>query len=293
MSLDKKRHLVHRENSPLSIVKQCELLEIHRSGIYFKPKLESLLNLRLMRLIDEKFIDCPFYGVPRMTTWLNEDMGYVVNHKRIERLYKVMGLQTIFPKKNLSKRNQKHKIYPYLLKNLIIDRPNQVWQADITYIPLERGFMYMVAIIDVYSRKVLNWSISNTMNVEWCLQVYEDAIKQFGCPEILNTDQGSQFTSPIFTKASIDRDIKISMDGKGRALDNIFIERFWRALKYEHIYLNPANGGLELYEGVRKYIGFYNTERRHTSINNNTPEKYFNPSNLIIKNKPTFELSLS
>lgn len=293
MSLDKKRHLVHRENSPLSIVKQCELLEIHRSGIYFKPKLESLLNLRLMRLIDEKFIDCPFYGVPRMTTWLNEDMGYVVNHKRIERLYKVMGLQTIFPKKNLSKRNQKHKIYPYLLKNLIIDRPNQVWQADITYIPLERGFMYMVAIIDVYSRKVLNWSISNTMNVEWCLQVYEDAIKQFGCPEILNTDQGSQFTSPIFTKASIDRDIKISMDGKGRALDNIFIERFWRALKYEHIYLNPANGGLELYEGVRKYIRFYNTERRHTSINNNTPEKYFNPSNLIIKNKPKFELSLS
>ncbi len=293
MSLDKKRHLVHRENSPLSIVKQCELLEIHRSGIYFKPKLESLLNLRLMRLIDEKFIDCPFYGVPRMTTWLNEDMGYAVNHKRIERLYKVMGLQTIFPKKNLSKRNQKHKIYPYLLKNLIIDRPNQVWQADITYIPLERGFMYMVAIIDVYSRKVLNWSISNTMNVEWCLQVYEDAIKQFGCPEILNTDQGSQFTSPIFTKASIDRDIKISMDGKGRALDNIFIERFWRALKYEHIYLNPANGGLELYEGVRKYIGFYNTERRHTSINNNTPEKYFNPSNLIIKNKLKFELSLS
>jgi len=293
MSLDKKRHLVHRENSPLSIVKQCELLEIHRSGIYFKPKLESLLNLRLMRLIDEKFIDCPFYGVPRMTTWLNEDMGYAVNHKRIERLYKVMGLQTIFPKKNLSKRNQKHKIYPYLLKNLIINRPNQVWQPDITYIPLERGFMYMVAIIDVYSRKVLNWSISNTMNVEWCLQVYEDAIKQFGCPEILNTDQGSQFTSPIFTKASIDRDIKISMDGRGRALDNIFIERFWRALKYEHIYLNPANGGLELYEGVKKYIGFYNTERRHTSINNNTPEKYFNPRNLIIKNKLKFELSLS
>ncbi len=136
MSLDKKRHLVHRENSPLSIVKQCELLEIHRFGIYFKPKLESLLNLRLMRLIDEKFIDYPFYGVPRMTTWLNEDMRYVVNHKRIERLYKVMGLQTIFPKKNLSKWNQKHKIYPYLLKNLIIDRPNQVWQADITYIPL-------------------------------------------------------------------------------------------------------------------------------------------------------------
>jgi putative transposase len=293
MSLDQKRHLIRRENTALSIVKQCDLLDIHRSGIYFKPKAESSLNLNLMRLIDEKFIDCPFYGVPRMTTWLKEDKGYSINHKRIERLYKTMGLQTIFPKKNLSKRNQKHKIYPYLLKNLQIVRSNQVWQTDITYIPLERGFMYMVAIIDVFSRKVLNWSISNTMNVEWCQQVYEDAIKQYGSPEIINTDQGSQFTSPIFTKVSLDREIKISMDGKGRALDNIYIERFWRALKYEHIYLNPANGGVELYEGVRKYIEFYNTKRRHTSINNNTPEKYFNPINTNTKNKPTFELSLS
>ena len=252
-----------------------------------------MLNLRLMRLIYEKFIDCPFYGVPRMTTWLKEDMGYDVNHKRIERLYKVMGLQTIFPKKNLSKRNQKLKTYPYLLKNLMIVRPNQVWQADISYIPLECGFMYMVAIIDVYSRKILNWSISNTMNTEWCLQVYEDAIKQFGYPEILNTDQGSQLTSPIFTNAPVDRGIKISMHGKGRALDNIFIERFWRALKYEHIYLNPTNGGIEPNEGVRKYIEFYNSERRHTSINNNTPEKYFNLIKTIPKNKFRLELSLS
>ena len=150
MSLDQKRHLIRRENTALSIVKQCDLLDIHRSGIYFKPKAESSLNLNLMRLIDEKFIDCPFYGVPRMTTWLKEDKGYSINHKRIERLYKTMGLQTIFPKKNLSTRNQKHKIYPYLLKNLQIVRSNQVWQTDITYIPLERGFMYMVAIIDVY-----------------------------------------------------------------------------------------------------------------------------------------------
>jgi len=276
MSLDQKRHLVSRENAPMSILKQCELLEIHRSGIYYKPKLESILNLKLMRMIDEKFIYSPFYGVQRMTTWLRYDMGCIVNHKCIERLYKVMGLQTIFPKKNLSKRNQKHKIYPYLLKNLPIVCPNQVWQTDITYIPLERGFMYMVAIIDVFSRKVLNWSISNTMNVEWCLQVYEDAIKQYGCPEIINTDQGSQFTSPIFNKASLDREIKISMDGKGRALDNIYIERFWRALKYEHIYLNPANGGIELYEGVRKYVEFYNTKRRHTSINNLTLDNFYN-----------------
>ena len=271
MSLDQKRHLVLKENSPLSIVRKCELLEIHRSGIYFKPKQENALNLHLMRLIDEKFMDCPFYGVPRMTTWLRKDMGHRVNPKRIERLYKLMGLQTIFPKNNLSKRNKEHRIYPYLLKNLTIERPNQVWQADITYIPLERGFMYMVAFIDVYSRKIPNWSISNSMTVEWCLQVYEDAIAKYGAPEIINTDQGSQFTSPIFTKVSLDREIKISMDGKGRALDNVFVERFWRILKYEHIYLNPANGGIELYEGVKKYIDFYNQNRRHTSIGDITP----------------------
>lgn len=275
MSLDKRRHLVQRENSSLSVVRQCEILEIHRSGIYFKPRGEKLLNLKLMRLIDEKFMDCPFYGVPRMTTWLRKDMGYIINEKRIERLYRLMGLQTIFPKKNLSKRNQAHKIYPYLLKNLAITRPNQVWQTDITYIPLERGFMYMIAIIDVYSRKVLNWSISNTMTAEWCAEVYRDAIHEFGAPEIINTDQGSQFSSPIFTKASQDNGINISMDGKGRALDNIYIERFWRALKYEHVYLNPANGGVDLYEGVKKYIEFYNQKRRHTGINNQTPEEFY------------------
>lgn len=275
MSLDKKRHLISHEHPHLSVVQQCDALKIHRSGIYFKPKGEKQLNLRLMRLIDAKFMDCPFYGVPRMTTWLREDMGYIVNEKRIARLYQLMGLQTIFPKKNLSKRNQQHKIYPYLLRNMKITRANQVWETDITYIPLERGFMYCLAFIDVYSRKIINWSISNTMNVEWCVQVYEDAIKEFGCPEILNTDQGSQFTSPLFTKISLDNDVQLSMDGKGRALDNIYIERFWRSLKYEHIYLNPANGGVELYEGVRKYIQFYNSERRHTSINNKTPNEFY------------------
>lgn len=192
-----------------------------------------------------------------------------------------MGLQTIYPKKNLSKRNQLHKVYPYLLKNLKIVRPNQVWQTNITYIPINRGFMYMIAIIDVFSRKVLNWSISNMMNVVQiligrCAQVYQDTLEQYGCPEILNTDQGSQFTSPVFTKISIDNKIKISMDGKGRALDNIYIERFWRALKYEHIYPNQANGGVEIYEGVRKYITFYNEERRHSSIGNLTPKNVLN-----------------
>lgn len=277
MSTNERRHLVSSDLK-LSIVQQCKVLEIHRSGIYFKPKQESVLNLRLMRLIDEKFMDCPFYGVPRMTTWLREDMGYVINHKRIARLYQKMGIQTIFPKKQLSKRNKAHPIYPYLLKDLKIERPNQVWEMDITYIPLWRGFMYMVAIIDVHSRKIMNWSISNTMTVEWCKEVYEDAIKTHGCPEIINTDQGSQFTSLIFTEISSKNNIQISMDGKGRALDNIYIERFWRSIKYEHIYLNPPNGGIQLYEGVKKYVEFYNKERRHTSIGDLTPNSFFNSS---------------
>ena len=174
--MDQKLHLVHRENSRLSIVKQCDLLESHRSGIYFKPKCESLLNPRLMRLIDEKLLDCPFYGLPRMTTWLKENIGYDVNHKHIDRLYKVIDLQTISPKNNLSKRNQKHKIFPYLLKNLMNVRPNQVWQADISYIPLKHGFMYMVAIWMNIAENTQQ-EYSNTINTEWCLEVYEDTIE--------------------------------------------------------------------------------------------------------------------
>lgn len=276
MSRSERRFHASVDCKSLSITKRCKLLEIHRSGIYFKPKQESALNMQLMNAIDRKFLDCPFYGVRRMTTFLNKDLGYKVNRKRVGRLYKKMGLETIYPKKDLSKRNKAHPIYPYLLKDLVIDRPNQVWETDITYIPLFRGFMYMVAIIDVYSRKIMNWSVSNTMNVEWCKEVYEDAIMMHGKPEILNSDQGSQFTSPVFTQVSIDNEIKISMDGKGRALDNIYIERFWRSIKYEWIYLNPANGGIQLYEGIKKYVEFYNNERRHTCLNDEVPNVFFN-----------------
>lgn len=278
MTLIERKYIATLHHPKLSLVKRCELTQVHRSGIYFKPKQENVLNLQLMKVIDHKFIDCPHYGVPRMTTYLRKDLGYRVNKKRVERLYKRMGLQTIFPKKQLSRRDKAHPVYPYLLRDLVIDRPNQVWETDITYIPMFRGFMYMVAFIDVFSRKIMNWSISNSMTAEWCKEVYQEAIRMHGKPEIINTDQGSQFTSPIFTSVSMaqENQIKISMDGKGRALDNIYIERFWRSIKYEHIYLNPANGGIQLYEGVKKYIEFYNHQRRHTSLGNQTPNQVFN-----------------
>lgn len=196
-----------------------------------------------MKAIDRKFLDYPFYGVERMTAYLKMDLGYFVGKKRIRRLYKVMNLKAIHPKKNLSKANKADYKFPYLLRNLKIERRNQVWQADITYIPMSRGFMYMFGIIDVYSRKIMGWNVANTMSAELCREVMTDAIHRHGKSEIFNTDQGSQFTSAVFIKALKSHEVKISMDGKGSALDNIYIERFWRSLKREKIYLNPPNGG--------------------------------------------------
>lgn len=275
MSMIERRGLVSPEYKRLSIVSQCKLLNLQRSVYYFKPKSESLFNQSIMKLIDRKFLDCPFYGVERMTAYLNKDLGYHINVKRVRRLYRIMSLRTIYPKKNLSKANATAYKYPYLLKGLKIERPGQVWQADITYIPMFRGFMYMFAIIDIYSRKIVGWSISNTMTVEWCRDVLLETIAEYGTPEIFNTDQGSQFTSPIFTKVLKDNRVSISMDGKGRALDNVFIERFWRSLKQEYIYLNPPNGGMELFQGVKRYVKFYNSERRHQSIDHFTPNDLF------------------
>ncbi len=275
MSMEEKRKLVSPSEKKISVSDQCKLLGLSRSNYYYKPKGESLFNQKIMRLIDRKFLDCPFYGVERMTSYLKYDLGYLVGEKRIRRLYHVMNLRAIFPKKNLSKANKADYKYPYLLRGLRIDRANQVWQADITYIPMFRGFMYLFAIIDVYSRKIVGWSVGNTMNVEWCRDVLLEAMESYGAPEIFNTDQGSQFTSPIFTKALKDNHIEISMDGKGRALDNIFIERFWGSIKREKVYINPPNGGVDLYRQVRDYISFYNSERRHKSIGRVTPdEKY-------------------
>jgi len=258
----------------LSIVHQCKLLSIHRSGLYYKTVGETDLNLELMRLIDEKHMLHPWLGVPRMTVWLQKDKGYQVNHKRIERLFKLMGIAAVGPKPNTSKqgKGELHRIYTYLLKNLKIERSNQVWAIDITYIPVRGGYLYLVAIIDLYSRFVVGWSLSNTMTSQWCKQTLDTAIQNYGTPEILNTDQGSQFTALEFTNyVTKEKEIKLSMDGKGRAIDNIFIERLWRSLKYEHVYLFPADDGLQCYKGIKTWFEYYNKERRHQNLDNQHP----------------------
>lgn len=207
-----------------------------------------------------------------MHTWLTLDKGYKISKNRIERLYyRVMGLQAIMSGKHTSRRNKEHKVYPYLLRNLTVDHPNQVWAIDITYIPMRKGFMYLVAIIDLHSRYVLNWSVSNSMDAQWCKETLEEAIDRHGQPEIINTDQGSQFTSEIFTHSVLSRNIKLSMDGKGRAIDNVFIERLWRSVKYESIYLNPPESGVNLYRQLKTYFDFYNHRRRHQGIEDEIP----------------------
>lgn len=266
--------MVDTTHKLLSVNAQCRLLGIHRSGLYYKPREESALNLHLMKIIDREIFDKPFYGTRRMTAHLNIH-GYKVNRKRVERLYRLMGIKVQYPKKNLSKAAKGHKKYPYLLRGLEIKRPNQVWAADITWIPMKRGFMYMMAIIDLYSRKAINWSISNAMDAQWCSDVLQEAIEEYGTPEIFNTDQGSQFTSITFTSVLKKNEIRISMDGKGRATDNAFVERLFRSVKQEYVYIEPANGGLELYKGLKKYIDFYNNERPHQALDYKRPNEIY------------------
>ena len=258
--------------------RQCDLLCIHRSGLYYKPVPESEENLRIMRLLDEQYLKTPFYGIRRLTKWLQKkDEFKKVNRKRVKRLMDLMGWQTLYRKPNTSWKNQQHKVYPYLLKDLVISRKNQVWGIDITYVPMRRGFMYLFAIIDLHTRYVVNWSLSNTMTAEWCTSVVEEAIAIHGKPEIINSDQGSQFTSFEYTSLleKEENKIKISMDGKGRAIDNIFIERLWKSVKYECVYLNVFEDGVQLYEGLQNYFTFYNTERIHQSLNYETPESLY------------------
>jgi len=265
----------------LSMTRQCELLCVHRSGIYYQPKGEAELNLELMRQMDEHYLHHPFKGANRMHTWLTMDKGYKVSKNRIERLYyKVMGLRAVMPGRHTSRRHKAHKTYPYLLRNLSIERPNQVWAMDITYIPMKKGYMYLTAIIDLYSRYVINWSVSNTMDAEWCRTAVEEAIEMHGKPEIINTDQGSQFTSEVFSNYVLKENIRLSMDGKGRAIDNAFIERLWRSVKYEKLYLNPPNDGIDLYLSLAEYFTYYNRERRHLGIKNKIPEQLYHQQNI-------------
>ncbi|UTW62867.1 IS3 family transposase [bacterium SCSIO 12741] len=249
--------MIRKGHSTLSLVKQCKMLDIHRSGLYYKPQPESDFNLKLMREIDEHYLHHPFKGAKRMHIWLTRDKGYQVSKNRIERLYyRVMGLRAIMPGRHTSRRCKSHPVYPYLLRNLTIDRPNQVWATDITYIPMEKGYMYLVAIIDLYSRYVVNWSISNSMDAAWCRATLQDAIEMHGKPEIINTDQGSQFTAEEFSSFVLKQGIRLSMDGKGRATDNAFIERLWRNIKYEKLYLNPPTDGLDLYLKTAEYFNY-------------------------------------
>lgn len=226
--------------------------------------------------MDEHYYDHPYKGAPRMHVWLTKDKGYKVSRNRIDRLYyKVMGLRAIIPGPHTSKRHKNHKVYPYLLRGLKIERPNQVWATDITYMPLPRGFMYLTAIIDLFSRYVVYWSLSNTMEAEWCRQLVEDAISVHGLPEILNTDQGAQYTSNIFSQYVVNQGIKLSMDGVGRATDNAFIERLWRTVKYENVRFKDYQNGTDMNLGMSVFFPAYNADRRHSSLENEPPEKIF------------------
>ncbi len=254
----------------LSVGKQCALLSISRSSFYYTPTGESDMNLALMRQIDEQFLKTPFFGVRQMT-WHLRNEGHRVNEKRIRRLMRLMGLMPIYQKPNTSRPAKGHKIWPYLLKGLRVDRPNQVWAADITYLPMRRGFLYLVAIMDWFTRKVLAWRISNTLEANFCVEALNEAIHKFGTPEIVNTDQGSQFTSFAWTDRLQRMGVRISMDGKGRFLDNIFVERLWRSLKYECVYLYAWETGSQARAGIRKWIEFYNKARPHSALGGKPP----------------------
>jgi putative transposase len=262
--------MVEPGNTNLSIGKQCKLLSISRSSFYYMPKGETAMNLMLMRQIDEQFLETPFFGVRQMTRHLRNE-GHLVNEKRIRRLMRLMGLMPIYQKPNTSKAAKGHKTYPYLLRGLRVERPNQVWCADITYLPMRRGFLYLVAIMDWRTRKVLAWRISNTLEAEFCVEALNEAIARFGPPEIMNTDQGSQFTSFAWTDRLRRTGVRISMDGKGRFLDNIFVERLWRSLKYECVYLHAWETGSEAKAGVGKWIEFYNRKRPHSALGGKPP----------------------
>ena len=262
--------MVDKHHPKLSQSKQCDLLSIHRSGLYYKPCGENQINLKVMDVIDKEYQKMPFYGVARMAEHLKK-MGYPVNQKRVRRLYRLMDLRAIFPGPNTSKANQLHKKYPYLLRNLAITHTNQVWACDITYIPMKHGFMYLVAIIDLHSRFVVGWGISNSLEADFCIEVLNQSIHKYGKPEIFNTDQGVQFTSEGFTQVLKSHEVQISMDGRGRAIDNIFIERLWRTVKYENVYLHAYANGLDLYKGLKDYFEFYNHERVHQSLAYQTP----------------------
>jgi putative transposase len=273
VSAERRRRLIDKDHGSLSIRRQCELLDLARSTLYYEPATESAENLQLMRLLDEQYLRMPFYGSRRMAAWLQVE-GHDVNRKRVQRLMRIMGLEGLTPRRSTSRPAKGHRVFPYLLRGVEIRHADHVWSTDITYIPLRGGFMYLTAIMDWYSRYVLSWRLSNRLEGEFCLEAL-DAALQGGKPEIFNTDQGSQFTSDAFVGRLLDRAVAVSMDGRGRALDNVFIERLWRSLKYEDIYLKDYATVDELYEGLTRYFDLYNHERLHQSLDYQTPYRVY------------------
>lgn len=267
--MDCKRLMIDHDIESLSLSRQCHLIGLARSSLYYEPAEETGDNLRYMRLIDEQYLRTPFWGSRNMAWWLN-DQGHHVNRKRVQRLMRLMALEAIYPKPKTSEAAKTHRTYPYLLRGVEIVRPNQVWSTDITYLPMPKGFMYLVAVLDWYSRYVLSWRMSNTLDSRFCLEALEAALRR-AKPQIFNTDQGAQFTCREFTGRLEQAEIHISMDGRGRALDNVFVERLWRSLKYEEIYIWNHETVPALKAGVDRYFRFYNTERPHQSLNNKSP----------------------
>ena len=271
----------------LSVARQCRLLDISRSGLYYQPKVISDETLTLMKLIDYQYLATPFYGARKVAAWL-KSQGYTVNRKRARRLMQMMGLRAIYRRPRTSQPAPGHKIYPYLLNGLQITRPNQVWAADITYIPMARGFLYLVAIIDVYSRYVLSWRLSNTLDTGFCVEALAEALRH-GNPEICNTDQGVQFTSEAFTELLQKHGVKISMDGKGSYNDNLFIERLWRSVKYEEVYLKAYQDGRDARTGLGNYFRFYNRERPHQALGYRTPAEVHYAGEVVATNEGMVE----
>jgi putative transposase len=270
MSAGRRRGLIEPAHPRLSIVRQCELVALSRSSFYYRPVGEGAENLALMRLIDEQFLATPWYGARQMVRHLRRQ-GHAVGRKRVRRLMAKMGLAAVYQRPRTTVPHPEHRIWPYLLRDLAIDRPNQVWCADITYIPMRRGFLYLVAVMDWASRKVLAWRLSNTLDAEFCIEALGEALARYGRPEIFNTDQGSQFTSPRFTGVLTEAGVRVSMDGRGRWMDNIFIERLWRSVKYECVYLHAFETGSEARAGLGRWITYYNADRPHSALGGRTP----------------------
>jgi len=274
MSRAERRAPVEREDPALPVSQQCRLLAVSRSSVYRRPAEVSEEDRAIMALIDRQYLARPSYGSRRMAAWL-ATQGHPVNRKRVQRLMRLMGLVAVYQRPNTSKPAAAHKVYPYLLGGLSIERVNQVWCSDITYIPMAKGFLYLVAIMDWHSRAVLAWRLSNTLGADFCIEALEEALSRYGGPEIFNTDQGSQFTSDDFTGTLKDHGITISMDGKGRCMDNIFVERLWRSLKYEEVYLNAYTSVAEAKAGIGAWLNFYNEERQHQSLGYRTPRQIY------------------